>query len=103
MGHKEKETLINTFVHSNFNYGCLIWHFSSKKSQNKVEKSHEMSLKFLLNNYLSSYAERLEKSASVSMETKRIRTMVYEIFKTLNNLKSSFYERYISLLTKCYS
>ena len=23
MGHKEKEVILNTFVHSNFNYGCL--------------------------------------------------------------------------------
>ena len=37
-GHKEKEATINTFVHSNFNYGCLIWHFSFKKAQNKVKK-----------------------------------------------------------------
>ena len=72
MGHKEKETMINTFVHSNFNCGCLICHFSSKKSQNKVEKIHEKSLKFLSNDYLNSYAELLEKSTSVSMETKRI-------------------------------
>ena len=89
IGHKEK-AIINTFVHSNFNYGCLIWHFSSKKSQNKVEKIHERSLKFLSNDYLSSYAELLEKSTSVSMETKRLRTMVYEIFKTLNNLNPVF-------------
>ena len=84
MGHKEKEAIINTFVHSNFNYG---WHFISKKSQSKVEKIHEGSLKFLSNDYLSSYAELLEKSTSVSMETKRLRTMVYEIFKILNNFK----------------
>ena len=38
IGHEEKEAIINTFVHSNFNYGCLIWHFSSTKSQIKVEK-----------------------------------------------------------------
>ena len=38
LGHKEKEALIGTFVHSNFNYGGLIWHFSSKKSKDKVEK-----------------------------------------------------------------
>ena len=31
MGHKEKEAMINTF-----NYFCLIWHFSSKKSQNTI-------------------------------------------------------------------
>ena len=54
MGHKEKEAMINTFVHSNFNYGCHIWHFSSKKSQNKVGKIHERSLNFLSNDYLSS-------------------------------------------------
>ena len=35
MGHKGKETMINTFVHSNFNCGYLICHFSSKKFQKK--------------------------------------------------------------------
>ena len=65
MGHQEKEAMINTFVHSNFNHGCLIWHFSSKKSQNKIEKIHEKSLKFLSNDYISSYAELLEKSTLV--------------------------------------
>ena len=25
MEHKEKEAIISTFVHSNFNYGCFIW------------------------------------------------------------------------------
>ena len=90
MGHKEKEAMINTFVDSNFSYGCLVWHFSSKKSQNKIEKTHERSLKFLSNDYVSSFAELLEKSTSVSMETKRLRRIVYEIFKTLNNLNPVF-------------
>ena len=90
MGHKEKEAMINTCVHSDFYYGCLIWHFSPKKSQNKVEKIHERSLKFLSNDYLSSYTERLEKPTSVSMETKRLCRIVYEIFKSLNNLNPVF-------------
>ena len=90
MGHKEKEATINTFEYSNFSYGCLIWYFSSKKSQNKVEKIHERSLKFLSNDYLSSCAELLEKSISVSMETKRLLRIIHEIFKTLNNLNPVF-------------
>ena len=77
-------------MHSNFNYGCLIWHFSSKKFQNKVAKMHETRLKFLLNDYLSCYAELLEKSTSVSMETKGLRPMLCEIFKTLNSLNPVF-------------
>ena len=51
MGQKEKEAIINTFVRSNLNCGSLIWYFSSKESQNKVEKIHERSLKFLSNDY----------------------------------------------------
>ena len=42
----KKEAVLNVFVHSNFNYGCLIWHFSCKKSKNKVEKIHEKSESF---------------------------------------------------------
>ena len=83
MGRKEKEAMINTFVHSNFNYVCLIWHFSSKKFQNKTEKIHERSLKFLSNDFISSYTELLEKSTSVSMETERLRRIIYKIFKTI--------------------
>ena len=59
MGHKEKESMINVVVHSDFNYGYLIWHFCSKNSHNKVEKNYERSLNNLLNGYLSSYTELL--------------------------------------------
>ena len=47
MCQKEKETIINIFVYSNFNYGSLIWHFCNKKSQNKIEKIQERCLKVL--------------------------------------------------------
>ena len=90
LGQKEKETIINTFVQSNFNYGSSIWHFCNKKSQNKVEKIQERCLKVLSNDYDSSYAELLGNSNSVSMEIKRLRTMLIEIFKTLNNQNPSF-------------
>ena len=90
MGHKEKESIINIVVYSDFNYGCLIWHFYSKKSHNKVEKKYERSLNILLNGYLSSYIELFKKPTSVSMESKRLYRMVYKIFKTLNNLNPVF-------------
>ena len=35
LGHKEREAILNTSVHSSFNYGCLILHFSSEKSKIK--------------------------------------------------------------------
>ena len=51
LGQKEKEILINSFVYSNFNYGPLIWHFTTCKGINKIEKVQERSLKFVLNDY----------------------------------------------------
>ena len=45
IGHKLKEAMINTFVNLNFNCGCLIWHFSSKKFQNKVYKKFMKEVK----------------------------------------------------------
>ena len=38
LGQKEKEILINFFVYSNFNYGPLIWHFTTRKGIDKIEK-----------------------------------------------------------------
>ena len=55
-----------------------------------MERIYEKSLTFLSNDYLSRYAERLEKYSSVSLETKRLCMMVCEIFKTLNNLNPVF-------------
>ena len=90
MGHKRKRSNDKYFVHSNFNCGCLIWHFSSQKSQNKIKKIHERSLKFLSNDYVKGYAELFEKSTPVSMETKRLCRIDYEVFETLNNLNLVF-------------
>ena len=90
MGQKEKETIIITFVYSNFNYGSLIWHFCNKKSQNKIEKIQERWLKVLLNDYTSNYEELLENSKSVPMKIKRLRTIIIVIFKTLNNQNANF-------------
>ena len=45
MGHKEKEAMINTFVHPNFNFGCLIWHFSSKSPKIKLNIKSQVSIK----------------------------------------------------------
>ena len=41
-------------------------------SQNKGEEIHERILKFVSNDYLSSYAEFVKRSTSVSKEAKRL-------------------------------
>ena len=90
LGQKEKEALVNTFVYSNFNYCSLVWHFSTKKSTNKIEKIQERCLKLLYNNTTETYDDLLVKTSQPSMEIKRLRTLATEIFKTLNDINPNY-------------
>ena len=37
IGLEERKILLNSFVYVNFNYRPLLWHFSSRKTINKIE------------------------------------------------------------------
>ena len=71
LGQNEKEILLNPFVYSNFNYGPLIWHFTTRKGIKKVEKVQERSLKFILNDYDKTYFQLLDISKKPSIALKR--------------------------------
>ena len=90
IGNKEMEILINSFIYSNFNYCPLVWHFSSCKSTAKIEKIHKRCSRVILNDNTSDYQTLLEKIKKSSMEIKRLRNLATKIFKTVNNLNSSF-------------
>ena len=81
LGLKEKEVLVNSFIYSNFNYSPLVWM--------EIESLHKRALRFLLNDYVSSY-EQFEKSGKCSMNIHRLRCLCIEIYKTLNDLNPSF-------------
>ena len=65
IGFEERKTLVQRFVYSNFNYCPLVWHFSSAKSLQKVERIQERALRFLFNDNSSSYEELLTSQAKI--------------------------------------
>ena len=67
IGFEERKVLIQSFVHSNFNYCPLVWNFSSAKSLQKVDKIQERALRFLYNDHTSSYDALLVKSGRCYM------------------------------------
>ena len=72
-------------MHSNFNYGPLIWHFTTRKWINKTEKVQVRSFKFILNDYHKTYFQLLDISKKPSIEAKRLRILITKIFKTLHD------------------
>ena len=90
LGFEEKKTLINSYFYSNFNYCPVVWMFSSAKSLNKVESLQKRALRFLYDNYDSSYESLLKLAGKSTINVTRIRSLCIEIFKTLNNINPIF-------------
>ena len=49
------------------NYCPLVWFVSSSISLRKIENLHKRALRFLLNDYVSSYEQSLQKSSEASI------------------------------------
>ena len=71
LGSNERKALVNSFVLSNFNYCLLVWSISSSTSLRKMENLHKSVLRFLLNEYVSSYQQLLQKSSKASNKLKK--------------------------------
>jgi hypothetical protein len=50
-----KLTIFHTFILSNFNFCPLAWHFCTEKNSKKIEKVQERALRFVYEDYNSSY------------------------------------------------
>jgi hypothetical protein len=77
-----KLTIFHTFILSNFNFCPLAWHFCTDKNSKKLEKVQERALRFVYDDYTSSYINLLEKA----LQIRRIRTMALETYKIVNKL-----------------
>ena len=90
LNFEEKKTLINSYFYSSFNYCPLVWMFSSTKSLNKVESLQKRALRFLYEDYISSYEELLQKVGKETLEVNRLRSLCIEIYKVTNNINPTY-------------
>ena len=97
LGYEERKVLVNSFILSNFNYCPLVWFVSSAKSWNKIESLQKRALRFLLNDYNSSYQELLTKCGKSTINLRSHRSVCIEMFKTLNDINPSFMKELFQL------
>ena len=90
LSDEAKKVLFHSFLMANFNYCPLVWHLTSSTSKHKIEMIHKRALRFLLDDFESSYEELLRMTNRVTMETTRLRLLCTEIFKTVNNVGPVF-------------
>ena len=64
--------------------------FSSAKSLKKVESLQERALRFLYEDYVSSYEVLLQKTGKETMKVNRLRSLCIEIYKLINNINLTY-------------
>ena len=82
-------TVVHTFVLSNFNFCPLAWHFCSENNTTKMEELQERGVRFVYNDFSSSYEDLLTKTKLSTLQFRRMRTMAIKTFKILNSLTLS--------------
>ena len=82
---EKKRLLFNTVMKSHFNYCPLIWIFSSRTSNNLINRIHKRSLRTVYND-TSSLFQLLQRNRSVSIHHKNIQTLTTEVFKVVNSI-----------------
>ena len=60
--------------------------FSSRRSNNLINRIHERSLRTVYNDTSSTFQELLQRNRSVSIHHKNIQTLTIEVFKLVNNI-----------------
>ena len=81
-----KLKLFETFILSRFNFCPIIWHFCSNEDMRKIERIQKRSLRFIYNDFKSSYCELRQMSTRPLLYVQRLRYIVLEVFKIYHGL-----------------
>ncbi len=90
MGAKAKLTIFRSFIASNFSYCCHIWYFCSLSLKTRLEKLQLRGLRYVFNDYDSSYDSLLVKAEMDTIELLLQKTMLVEIYKCLNGIGATY-------------
>ena len=80
----QRKTLLNSFIKSQFSYCSLIWMFTSKGLNEKINRIHEKSLRLFLNDHQSTLDEMLDTLNGKTIHEQCIDRLLTEVSKFLN-------------------
>jgi hypothetical protein len=82
--------LCDAYILSTFNYCPLIWMNGCKSNDGLINKVHKRALSAIYRDFHSSFFDLLEKDKSVKIHVRNLRTLLIEVFKSLNQVNPKF-------------
>ena len=85
MNISQRNGIIRAFINSQFGYCPLVWFFCSPKINNRINRIQGRALRIVYKDYVSTFAQLLEKDSSVSIHIRNLQVLATKIFKARNN------------------
>ena len=98
-----KLNIYHSFIMSNFNFCPLTWHFCGETNTRKIENIQKRALRFIYDDYSSSYETLLLKSKLPTLKVRRLRSMALETFKIIHKQTPSYLHDLIKIKESSYS
>ena len=92
---KQKEILFKGMIRSQFSYCPLIWMFSSRKSNNLINKVHERSLRIVSGDNHSSFKSLLSKCKEITIHQRNLQVLMTETYKIINGISPPIMEIFL--------
>ena len=77
----QKQLLINAYFTSEFRYSFLVWMNHSRTLNNRINELNKTTLSLACTTFSSRVSELLEKSKSITMHHRNLKTLAYEVCK----------------------
>ena len=90
MDTETKLLLYKSFVTAHFNYCPAVWHACGAVNTAKLEKLQHRALKFVYQDYTSSYESLLKRANLPTLVLSRKRLIAMEIYKAVNKLSPPY-------------
>ena len=83
---KKRCILFKAFIESQFKYCPLVWMFHGRQTNDKINKLHEMALRIVYNETITSFEELLIKDKTLTIQHQNIQSLAIEMYRAVNNL-----------------
>ena len=90
---------MKAFIDPQFNYCPLIWMFHSRIMKNKINRIHEIALRLVYSDNVSSFDELLKKDRSFFIHHRNIQSLAIELYKFFHGLSPSIMKNVFHLNT----
>ena len=81
-----KLLIMQSFILSQFTYCCVVYHFCSRADMVKIEKLQRKALRFVYQDYQTSYTLLRERSNRPLLYVERQRCLLQEVYKSIHSL-----------------